>query len=94
MFYFIETGRGIQILYEYTKEEILESDFFELPPEGYKKLLESEQEQKWYMLNPAKLNKNYITEKWVKLQKRGKSELESINPLLFCTYVPLFHKIS
>jgi hypothetical protein len=31
---------------------------------------------------------------WVKLQKRGKSELESINPLLFCTYVPLFHKIS
>lgn len=63
MFDFIETGRGIQILYEYTKEEILESDFFELPPEGYKKLLESEQEQKWYMLNPAKLNKNYITEK-------------------------------
>ena len=62
MFDFIETGRGIQILYEYAKEEILESDFFDLPPEGYKKLLESEQEQKWYMLNPAKLNKNYIAE--------------------------------
>ena len=47
------------------KEEILESDFFDLPPEGYAKLPESEQEQKWYMLNPAKLNKNYIEERSV-----------------------------
>lgn len=60
MFDFIDTGRGIQILYEYTKEEILESDFFDLPPAGYLTLLESERQKKWYMLNPTKLNKDYI----------------------------------
>ncbi|WP_425361054.1 hypothetical protein [Candidatus Tisiphia endosymbiont of Stenodema calcarata] len=30
MFGFLEVGREIQILYEYAKAEILESDFFDL----------------------------------------------------------------
>ncbi|WP_342265009.1 hypothetical protein [Cardinium endosymbiont of Philonthus spinipes] len=63
MFDFIETGRGIQILYQYAEQEIVESDFFDLPAEGYQQLSEIEQEQKWYMINPEKLNKNYIEER-------------------------------
>ena len=62
MFDFIETGRAIQILYQYAKAEILESDFLDLPAEAYKTLLESEKELNWYMLNPAKLNKNYFAQ--------------------------------
>ncbi|WP_341756507.1 MULTISPECIES: hypothetical protein [unclassified Candidatus Tisiphia] len=63
MFGFLEVGRGIQVLYEYAKAEILESDFFDLQAKDYQKLEESERDQKWYMLNPAKLNKNYLEEK-------------------------------
>ncbi len=62
MFDFIDTGKGIQVLYEYIKEELLESDFFDLPPDGYLKLLESERQKQWYMLNPEKLNKDYISD--------------------------------
>ena len=60
---FFDTARGVQILYEYAKDEILESDFFDLPPEGYRKLPESEKGRRWYMLNPEKLNKNYVAER-------------------------------
>lgn len=63
MFGFLEVGRGIQVLYEYAKAEILESDFFDLQPKDYQKLEESERDQKWYMLNPEKLNKKYFEEK-------------------------------
>ncbi|OZG31352.1 MULTISPECIES: hypothetical protein [Rickettsieae] len=63
MFGVLEVGRGIQVLYEYVKAEILESDFFALQPKDYQRLEESERDQKWYMLNPEKLNKNYIEEK-------------------------------
>ncbi|AXI24391.1 hypothetical protein CE557_583 [Cardinium endosymbiont of Sogatella furcifera] len=62
LFDFIETGRGIQILYQYAKQEILESDFFDLTAEGYQQLSEIEQTQKWYILNAEKLNQNYIEE--------------------------------
>ena len=59
---FIETGRGIQILYRYAQREILASDFFELTAEGYQQLSTIKQTEKWYTINPEKLNKNYIEE--------------------------------
>jgi hypothetical protein len=62
MFEFIEVARGIQVLYKYAKEEILELDFFELQPSDYQKLPEESQDQKWFMINPEKLNENYFAQ--------------------------------
>jgi hypothetical protein len=62
MFEFIEVARGIQVLYKYAKEEIVESDFFELLPSDYEKLPEGSQDQKWFMINPEKLKENYAAQ--------------------------------
>lgn len=61
---FIKTASAVKMLYEYVKEEIVESDFFALLPKDYLRLPESDRQNTWYMLNPNKLNKKYSTQKF------------------------------
>lgn len=58
---FIETTAAIKVLYKHFKEEVDTLDFFELPIESYPHLYESP-DQQWYMLNPQKLKKEYMTQ--------------------------------
>lgn len=59
---FLETARGIKVLYEYVSEEILEKDFFEFLASDYNKLLEADRELKWYVVNPEKLRQHYAAD--------------------------------
>ena len=62
IFNFIQMGQAIQILYQYVKEELIESDFIELSVQECEQLSESDPKQRCYTINSAKLNKKYAEE--------------------------------
>ncbi|HJD55319.1 MAG TPA: hypothetical protein LFW21_01430 [Rickettsia endosymbiont of Pyrocoelia pectoralis] len=59
---FIRLASAIKVLYQYTKNEILEQDFFDLSAKDYLKIPAEDRGRKWYMLNPSKLNNKHIND--------------------------------